>query len=561
MKLIIDVDNNLKEAPAAPNIVVLTNNTSLKGRRVFFIDKSCLDESDYTANAIDLLFKSLPSSFLPLKNTIYMRVFRPVFALIYQIEKLIFSKNIDQLLINNGGDYPFLTLYGGEGEGDYKWFNPSMLHNYFIYSYFKGKVEVKWQNKKKFSILNIIHIFREGYLSLKYVKRSFVYLLSPKSIDQQFKEDTNTYAIVNTKVSLINLINLLPKHILEKVLIVKPSTLKYEDKTRSTSYRITLKDYTQSFIKYLKIRKRVKSTTLYINLFEVEVELKSKILLRALRYEYIHFEAEFSAIERELLKHSFSNNTVIISNKTFGSGVTLIYSLSNRFNVPHYNFQSVAMSKMHYPILRLADVYFMYTYESYKFYSKLTSGYKYYLPIFNHNKRNVDTFKDKEQLTVSIFTQPDNYADFYLNFLKEIVNIYNEFKFDVNFIIKPHYRQNKLKEFKEIVESQDYFTIETPISRPSDLIKKSDFMMCMTSSVIFEAFQFNCPTIVLSISETDKRFIEINCMPEVNYVIKEMKDIIEILNNPLKSKHDYFIKREKYISNTQGEDYIKYLES
>ena len=563
MRLIVDIDNYIKEVPQSGKTIVLTNNTKLKGDIVFLFDKSCVDEKETTAHAINSLFQFLPSAFTPLKNAFYMRVLRPVFALIFQIEQLINTKHIDQLILNGGGEYPFITLYGGEGEGDNKWFRPSDLYNYFIYLYFRDELEVKWENKENTFLLNLKHRLREGVLSLKFVKRALVYLLNSNKKDSQTKDlkAYKIYAFVNTKVSMTNLLNLLPNGILNNVIFVKPSLLKVESHLQSINYSLKVSDYAKVMIKYYASKSKVRKGKTTLNLFNEAIEIKSDILLRALRYEYVQYWAEYLAINRRLERISFNKDDKFITNKTFGGGLTLVNNLSKKFNKPHYNFQSVAMSKMHYPIIDLADIYFMYTYESYQFYKNLGSGYKYYLPIFNTDNENTTTLKKEEQLRVTIFTQPDRYADYYLNFLKKLIKVYDQFNLDIAFIVKPHYRQNKLEEFRKITELNHFFTIESPASKPSDLIKKSDFIMSMTSSVIFEAFQFNCPTIVLSIAKDDEKFIASNCMPDVNYVISSLSDIVKLFNDPVQSKRCYFDKRTKYISGSPAVDYIKYLKS
>lgn len=560
MKLIIDIDSLIENSSCLEDTIVLTNNTSLFGNNIYHFNVSYLDEYEYTAQSINSFFEKLPDEFSPLRNVVYMRVFRPVFALIRQTEDLILEYNIDQIILNGGGNFPFITLYGGEGEGDYKFYKPSSLHNYFVYLYFKDSVNVAWINKQNSFYVNIKHRLRENILSLKFIKRATIYTIKGNKNNTENKEirSYENLTFVFGRVSYNNFIGLLDSSLLEKTLFIKPITLKLVPNLNSISYKVSFLDYVKAYIKYLRLKQMTSCKNIALNLFGKTVEFKSNILLKALRYSYVEYYANYISLNRKLDKTKFSNQAKFISNITFGEELTLINSISKNHKLPHYNFQSVAMSKMWYPQVDLADKYFMYTKESYEFYNKLDSSYRFYLPVKNSKNRYID-FNKKNNLIVTLFTQPDRYADYYLDFIQEFKSSLNKINLKIDLIIKPHYRQNKMSEFIKLVGEKKNISLEETSSKPIDFINKSDFIISMTSSVIFEAFQHNCPAIVLDISGNDSKFIQLNCMPDVNYVVKSIEEVIDILNNPIKYTKKYIDRRDEYIASNKAADYKKYL--
>src|SRR5690606_17746863 len=130
-----------------------------------------LDESPQIAESILNFFSQLPSSFSPLQNTTYMRFFRPILSCVFQIQELIDDHNVDQIILNDGSYFPFITLKGGEGEGQKHYYKSSWLYNYFIYSYFNDKINITWNKKKNKYIMIFFHKIRELYYAVRFFRR------------------------------------------------------------------------------------------------------------------------------------------------------------------------------------------------------------------------------------------------------------------------------------------------------------------------------------------------------------------------------------------------------
>jgi hypothetical protein len=301
-------------------------------------------------------------------------------------------------------------------------------------------------------------------------------------------------------------------------------------------------------------KKKIIGTSFYIMFFKKEISIKKATLLKALKFPFIEYHMNFNAIDRLLSKVNMESNPIFISNRTFGEDIILVNNLANRFKGKHFNYQAVAMSIMWYPQIKLADKFYMYTKASCDFYRKLDSSYNYYLPIFNIGE--VSKLKNTNFLTVSIFTQPDSLTPRYLNLLYNLDRMIKENGVkNIFFKIKTHYRQNDIKSFKNIVSESNCFELVDVSVSPSELMEQSDFTLSMTSSVLFEAVQLNCPAIVFNLNGINKSFVEINCVPEVNFVVENYHSLLNILNKPIQYKELYFIRRNDFIAKNKSDSY------
>ena len=556
MKLVFDIDGKLSDQDVGADRIILTTNYSLISisSSVFLINKALVDDSPYVADAINMLFSDFPEAFSPIRNGFYMRIMRPIFSVIYQIELIVEDQKVNHILLKGGAKFPFLTMFGGEGEGKNWMFEPSWLYNYFVYKYFNNTIRISWTNKRLYFSLRCFHFLREEINNLKFFKRLFI--KSGNSNSKYFRSIERFRYVLFTSMPLQfnHIVRTLGFINFEQALFVNPSGYSFNENYNELYYQYRFSDYVFALKAWNREKKKITGTSFYINFYKKEISIKKATLLKALKLPFIEYHMNFNSIDRLLSKVNMESNPIFISNRTFGEDIILVNHLAKRFNCSHINYQAVAMSIMWYPQIKLADKFYMYTKSSWDFYRKLDSSYNYYLPIFNTEE--VSKLKNTNFLTVSIFTQPDSLAPRYLNLLYNLDKMIKENNVkNIFFKIKPHYRQNDIKSFEKIVSESNCFELVDVSVKPSQLMEQCDFALSMTSSVLFEAVQLNCPAIVFDLNGIDKSFVEINCVPEVNFVVEDYYSLLNILNKPIQYKELYFIRRNEFIAKNKSDRY------
>lgn len=557
MKLEFDIDGKLSEQEISSDRIILTTNYSLlrHSSNVILINKSLVDDSPYVADAINKLFSDFPDAFFPIRNGFYMRIMRPIFSVIFQIECLLEGQKVDHILLNGGAKFPFLTMFGGEGEGESWMFEPSWLYNYFVYKYFNNKIRISWTNKRLFSSLRCFHFIREQIIQLKFYKRLL------RNIGNYGSERSRN--IKQFKYIIFTSGSLQRDHILrtlgfidfEQALFVSPVGYTSNKNYNELYYQYKFSDYASVLRAWRRDTKLISAENLNMKFFKKDISISREILLRALKFSYVEYHINFNSINRLLSKVSMESNPTFISNRTFGDDVILVNNLAKRFDGSHFNYQAVAMSIMWYPQVKLADKFYMYTKLSWEFYRKLDPSYKYYFPTFD--REEVSELKNPDCLTVAIFTQPDSLTPRYLNFLYDLDKMLKDNVVENVFVkIKPHYRQNDIRSFENIVAESDFFELVDKSVKPSELFEQCDYAISMTSSVLFEAVQFNCPAIVLDLNGINKSFVEINCVPQVNYVLHNYASLLSLFQNPIEYKIRYFERRKSFLANEGSKVYI-----
>lgn len=558
MKLVFDINGKLREQDVSSDRIILTTNYSLisNSSSVFLINKSLVDDSPYVADAINMLFSDFPEAFSPIRNSFYMRIMRPIFSVIYQIELLIESQKVDHILLKGGAKFPFLTMFGGEGEGKNWMFEPSWLYNYFVYKYFNNTLRISWTNKRLYLILKCFHFLREQIIQLKFYKRVFINIRSYNSKYFRDIERFRYILFISMPLQFNHIVRTLGFINFEQALFVNPFGYSSNENYNQLYYQYRFSDYVFALKAWNREIKKISGRSFNIMFYKKEISIKKATLLKALKLPFIEYHMNFNSIDRLLSKVNMESNPIFISNRTFGEDIILVNHLAKRFNGSHINYQAVAMSIMWYPQVKLADKFYMYTKLSWEFYRKLDLSYKYYFPTFNNEE--VVELKNIDFLTVSIFTQPDSLTPRYLSLLYDLDKMLkNNVIENVLFKIKLHYRQDDIKSFEKFVSESDCFELVDISVKPSELFEQCDYALSMTSSVLFEAVQFNCPAIVFDLNGINKSFVEINCVPEVNYVLNNYSELLSIFRDPIQYKIKYAERRKLFLANEASRNYIE----
>ena len=561
MQLIIDFDERIKFVNHCKNDLVIayqkTNKYKCKLIRMNF--SLCDENEDLSASINDLFDNYLTNEFRCLRNTYFMRVFRPICSLIIQIEELLEKESITELILIGGSPLAFITLNGGEGEGEKYLYKSSWLFNDFLFQYFNKTIPTRWKNKKNKFIFSLFHVTRENMIfHLRLLKNLKVSFRSKKTpLKQDTSDDKpNIFAFVNLPLQYKHLKNLtvtLKQH--NKYFITSfNSIFSRNQESGIILYKITLKGVVKTFKKYKQVKLYLKRDELNFSFKNTKITLPKVIFTRSLKHNYIFFELNLLGLIDLFDNYDITNNSYFITDMTFGEDIILVNEFSKRLNIPHYNFQLVTMSKMFYPQMNLASRYFLFSKKTLDLYQKYNYSYEYYLPFFESDitKNNVKS----EVLVVSLFTQPDAFTDKYLSFLKAMLPLLDNTDKRIKFIIKPHYRQNRIREFEQLVKLHKNVELNENSETADKIILQSDFVLSITSSVLFESVTLNRPGIIINIDPSDDKIIYENdiCCPEINFVVKSATDLIKILNNSDRYSMLYKQRRDTYLLDNRNID-------
>ena len=547
MILIIDLDSNYNLNNIQDDTLILTTNNHFKNnnKNVINVDFSLVDNSNKPSDCINDFFDNQSKNFSPFRNDFYMRVFRPIFAVIYQIEAICSEFKIKKIVLNSGADFPFVTLFHGMGEGKPKFFKNSWLINYFIKCYFNKLICIEWQNKKNKVLFLLFYFGRELIFTFLRLTKKIIKVLLYTNKSNFSLSNYKYFVFAQLPLQIVHLKQTLSFVDKNKLLFLTKTDIKFDSKIFNTSYIPKFADLVDS-IKQLHedvILNRNKNTK--FKFYDTKIKLSQIYIVLPLLYQYINFYSDLFFLKTNFLKETFKSKPILISNMTFGSDITFIKKLSEEIGGSHFNYQSVNMSVMSYPQIRLADFFYLYNNFSYDFYKKLDSSYRYYLPIYN----DIDNFflNDKDLLKITIFTQPDVFTELYIDFIKKLNILITENNLPIEIIVKLHYRQDKVDLFTDLISTYANFTLADSNISLVELFSNSNFIMSMTSAVLFEAFQYNCPAVIVDLNKMNTKYIEINCLTQVNFVVNDFSKLIEILKNPHKYHVLYKERRKKFI--------------
>lgn len=552
MKLIVDLNNGIQGVNYGENDIVITNQDVMKYKcRTLRTNFSLCDENQDLSKSINDLFDNyLPMEFGNFRNTYFMRVFRPICSVILQIEELLNSEPITELVLVGGSSEAFITLNGGEGEGEKFLYKSSWLFNDFIYQYFNKTIPIRWGNKNNKLIFSLFHIVRENiFFYIRSIKNLIQSTRLKNTLLKQKKGQPNIFSFVNLPLQYRHLTNLtidLKKH--NKCFITAFNSKILQNKDEGIlAYKITLKEVVIAFRKYKKLKTSLTRGDLIFYFNNNRILLPKTMFIRSFKLNFILFESKLSGLKDLFKNYIKTDKSCFITDMTFGEDIILVNECSKIMNIPHYNFQIVGMSKMLFPQMNLANRYFLFSKKTLQLFQKYNSTYEYYLPNFKNDI--VENCGKGEVLTLSIFTQPDTYTEKYLKFLNGILPLIDKIDKKIKVLIKPHYRQNRINEFEELAKMYKNVEIRKNSETAENVIEQSDFVLSMTSAILFETVTLNRPGIIINMDPLDDKIIYENdiCCPEINFVIKSTTELMGIINNSDRFSVLYKERRETWL--------------
>lgn len=564
MRLVTFFDEKINLKDIMEDDIILTNDNEYfihnqYNKNVILVNLSLADEDPELSKSINKMFNKLPNDYLKYQNTFFSRVFRPIYSVILQLNSLINEKKIDELVLNGGSSHLFLTLNSAEGEGEKWWYKSSWLLNVVINEYFKEQVSINWLKKESKIKLLAINIVRENILYSKVILGKFILALyDMKNIKTQYNFSANkkpVISIVNLPLQFRHMRALLKDiNKIDPVYIV-PTRIKLEDETK------VIRSAPLNLFSLVKLIFKEKNTLSkekgYVNFFLVNKNIKipQVSIRRGLRLLNFRFSYKVTELKQTVKKLNLPEKTDLVTNMTYGQEILECGELAKDLGLHHINFQYVAMSKMLFPNMDLADKYYLYARKTYNLYKNYSNSYKYYLPV----KRTPELKNDhlNSHIKITIFSQPDLYTDRYLHFIKLFLDRINSENLKVKVIVKPHYRQDKMDKFIEILSDYPFVKLSNKEDNVEELILWSDINISMTSSVLFEALMLGKMALIVDLDGQNESFILNNdiCFEEVNFVVHTIDEIITIAKEypvyfeKYECRYKRFLKNNNIISN------------
>ena len=556
MRLHVVVDSQKDIKCNEGDLVLLSpNNRRTFDRKVTIIpiDEIIVDENDDVFKEIKAFFVD-NKDFIISQNTFYYKVLRVIYQYLFNILDIIKKYKLDNVVLYGGSEHPFCTLTNGEGEGVKKNYETNWLINYFLHSLLNTKVEITWLYKGNKEIYWIRNYLRYFYEMLCICAEGVV-----KRIKDIFPKSNTT--IIKGENSLITIVDL-PLQYKHIASITSSLNGNYSYSWDVFTFNRQLaKANGLHYIKGLEFGKLFKIFTERYHKADLFIIGGKKLpiptsFFHELKYETIKLKVCINRAIDELSQFTIEPDCKFITDYAVGEQMIIARETAHALGCAIYNFQNVAMRRILYPDLNLADRYFLYSERTYQLYKQYSSSYKQYFPIRPGHRKKMP----EGAIMYTIFTQPDSYTNVYLDYLSGVLPLIENSNLNVKVQIKPHYRQDFMDKFYKYEADYDFVTVIQPHVNSGDVIAKSDICMSITSSVVFEALSYGVPSIIFNPDDKYNRFIYENdvCYPEVNFVINTIEETLGYLQqfestlNVFEKRYSKYIK-EKSINPNMGD--------
>ncbi|MDI6452381.1 hypothetical protein [Peloplasma aerotolerans] len=549
MKLIVLLDEKISNSIVDDEDIILTdnqniiNNSNLLNATVKRIDYTINDHDVELSNSITKFFNLHIEDNDEFRNVYFARYFRPITAIITNAINLIEEYKITKLVLVGGSSYKYNTIIGGNGEGKKQFYKTSWSINFILKSIVEKNydIEIIWKKKKDRFFMFIHNYLRNvfciyGAFYIKILKCKISREESGKKKDVYGENRIFGVAFLSLQAQYLE--TLFSHHSINNYQIISQKKIAV---VRDKSVIMNPLSFHQTIINFRESKIRIQNDLFFkYNNIEFKIERKTFTLnLRLLRFQHKYTVQQLINTFNKL---GGTNSDRIVTDMTYGNNIIAVNEVAKKISMNHINLQYVAMSKMCFPKIDLADEYYLYSKKTYEFFKELSNKYKFYLPTLAEPKSRS---YEKLIIEVIIFTQPDQYTEKYLLLVRNLIAYLKQINSTVRLSIKPHYRQDKILEFTNIIHKYKYGAIYDKSVGVKDLIVKSDVIISMTSSVLFEALMNGKMAIIANLDEEVEFYVQNNdiCYPEVNIQCKTIQEIVDVITN---YNDSYKIYREKY---------------
>ena len=545
---LIDINDLILVTPKSEQFL---SGASLNFERVSY---RLLDEKPYAADIVNEIFSFLSPKMWPYKNKFYMSIVRPLCSIIYQIKTIIEHHNVTEVVLTGGSEYVFLSCYKTNGEGKpvfYKtsWMLNSILNKYITANY--KDVSIIWRKKGYGCFYHCLNVIREGIVRAKIAIAEYRRKLLHKDVmiipnDSQNK--IKSVAIAYLDLQMNHLRKVVNENNQTNIFVVT-SNVSISNPDGLLISRIRPNNFLEILKCLHRITKKEKNRAFSIEKNYTSITLCSKDVYRAVKSEILLHELASNSFRKEL--DQYLHLSTIYTDGTFGTDLILCHKYAQERGIKHINYQNVTMNKMLFPIIELADEYYLFAKKTYDLYRHFSDSYYFFFPVFRKPQKG-----DKNQLIVSVFLQPDSYSNKSIRMISSLIPLLDNLKNVKQILVKPHYRQaDKINTINELCRHSSKTIVCNKADNATELICRSDFVVSITSSVLFEAVSYGVPGIIVDYNGEDHDFIYNNDShgKEVNFYIQNYDEITSIIKEYDLSFSNYVNKRKQYF------DYINMI--
>lgn len=574
-KLWIILDEEIKDQKLLSKTdIIYTNNISLKNKnlvnKIYIHNINYCNENKSISTSTNNLLNELGNEYKILANAMYVTIFLKIVTYIVEIEKILLKNDIKKIILVGGNKDFYFSISDAEGEGE-KWFyKSSWMINSILNNYYKDKIDILWLKKENILISKLKHTLRDNFLYYKVIlyeiiKRLLFHIKKEKKYRRNIEIDLknkNVLSIVGLELQYIHLKELF-KSLKGKINFI----------CFSFSKQIVKKNKNCLFLEPLEIRElfsllkislkfnKNKKKIYYFKWKNLKIKLEEKKIKKAIKVEYLYNLIRIKKMYKalKLIQNQNIKPNFLVTNMTIGSDIGICHKFARNKGIKHINFQYVTMGKIMYPNLNLADEYYLYSKSTYEIYKKYSSIYKYYFPL---NDKNI--YLETVNEVITIFLQPDHYAERYLEFLEKLAFYIEKEKYNLKFKIKFHYRQNKVKELNELIAKYKFYDLVDKDISARKCILESKCIISMTSSVLSESMFLHIPGIIIDIDGKDREYLNKNdvCGKEVNFRVNSYEQLFNILKYFDKYQEIYNMRLKNFLQNMgieNNENFLKYV--
>lgn len=488
-------------------------------------------ESEEPRKAIEKYLSNQNSEVQIINNTIYSNWFAPIHSMVSQINKIIKEKDIEELILVKGSKHLFSTFELAECEGNPVLYKSSWLFNPVIQQYYREtSIHVTWKKCNKFAgLYRMINCCREHIIRAHEIIVQLYRYAKTKNKDNHIygKDGINAVCFVNLqgqydfiKSYLNNQSNIVPVIVTPKPFDSECVVIKgvVTPKKVINNLRMSYRALRGKFDDYLFMDNR----KIYLDRHSIRAALITELFI---------YRNAIDRVINTYEKIGYQNFTYMITCMSQGRSMVKYTEAAKRLNLKHINYQYVSLGKRCFPIMDLADEYYVYEVGSYAFYKEKSSAFRFYLPQLKGEHINCEP-------AIVIYTQPDQYADLYLRFIESFLqntsNINQRFKI----IIKLHYRQNRKEDFEKF-QSFENVSVVTNEYSIIELMNLSTFCISMTSSVLSEATFYKVPAFIYVEDKGLLQYVVKSGIgyPEINYIVRSVDELSERIQSFDKSEY------------------------
>lgn len=484
----------------------------------------------------------------------------PVFGWTNLIDKSLESNNIDEIIISGYSQYNFTPLYEAEGE-----FNKRFFYKIYdsipkvLFRYLKSKHSKVIIVNKKLKLKACFRKFIRRYILLLL---KFIFFLIRK-----FKVDLSNFLKKSTKKTLpYKNKNIFFSRGIAHTQYVQEYLNEYKnDSVLYLSEGITSNNLNKKLVetnaKYIFIDNDNYSSykTIIISFFKILIEIfkRKKIKIPLNQFIEINFGDVFvemcvSYYDALLYKENVNRfiqknniNSKLITMEMYSPFAYVIGELGLNHKIKTYQLQSASLELKKFPPFFFCNKFLFKSEKTALDFEKLYPNYKNQIDFYG-NLNNLEKGRaviNELPKNVIYFSQPNYEEEAEGALIIELMRLKNIKKF--NLIIKPHPRDNskKFNKYKGIK------TIENSIVL-SEYIKDFDLAIVRNSSVATDLFLEGIPIIFCLLTERSQN-------TKIDYIyqdyfgtIKNVYDLLNVLNNYKLLLNDYTKYRKKYFNDS-----------